>query len=336
MGIKRSFVSRIASLFHPAIWQALLGIDLVLPRYHLVSDEEPLHVRGLHIFRTTDQFEKDMRYFINNFTPVSLQDVIDHLEGKRRLTRRSFLPTFDDGFKESEEVIAETLSRLGIPAVFFINSSVIDNRDLLDDQKKCLIYHALVSSRNADAVAEVGRILCVPVADVSKVTAAVRQIDYSHRRTLDRLATLLDVDYVTYRNSIKPYLTVSSIRNMIKRGFEFGAHSDDHPRYSTLTIEEQLAHTKASVDYFEQHDLGRCRSFAFPYSDRSVSPLFFERIRDETALQITFGADGIQRHFAPYNLERFKMDYPYYNASDIMSREFALALIRNPKWQVDG
>jgi peptidoglycan/xylan/chitin deacetylase (PgdA/CDA1 family) len=326
-GLRRTLASRLCAMVPPGAWLKLLGVQLVLPRYHLVDEAEPIHVRGLHIFRSTRQFAADMDYFQLHFQPVSLQQVIDHLDGGRSLPRRCFLPSFDDGFREVHDVIAPALLARGIPAVFFLNTSVIDNADLLGEQKKCLLVHAAGSAASADTLAEAARLLSCP-GGAAGVQSAIRKVGYGNRQVLDQLGRVLDMDFAAYLASKRPYLSQTQVKKLAGQGFEFGAHSDDHPWYSELSVEAQLEHTKASLDYFAGHALCSCRSFAFPYSDRGVTSSFFERMFGETSVRASFGSDGLKRHFHPRNLERFKMDYPDYAAAEITSREFLLALLQ--------
>ncbi len=62
-------------------------------------------------------------------TFVSAQDVVDALDGRRPLPPRALLLTFDDGLAEQFEHGWPLLVRLGVPAVFFVNTApLVDGR----------------------------------------------------------------------------------------------------------------------------------------------------------------------------------------------------------------
>ena len=59
---------------------------------------------------------------------LSIDDIVDIVDGKRLLPDRSVVITFDDGLKEQYELAWPILQKKGIPAIFFANTRpIIDN-----------------------------------------------------------------------------------------------------------------------------------------------------------------------------------------------------------------
>src|SRR5262245_52972853 len=56
---------------------------------------------------------------------VSAEDLRDAISQARRIPQRAILVTFDDGLREQFDHAWPVLNRLGIPAVFFINTHPI-------------------------------------------------------------------------------------------------------------------------------------------------------------------------------------------------------------------
>jgi peptidoglycan/xylan/chitin deacetylase (PgdA/CDA1 family) len=307
-------------------------VQLIIPRYHVVGDQEPAHVSGLSIFRSIEQFKADMRFFLKFYTPVCLDDIISHIDGGRQLPRRCFIPTFDDGFREISDFTAPILASQGIPAVFFLNTSVLDNRALLCEQKKCLLLHALVHLGNSPARREATRVLTDAGVEEADLQSRIHSLAYPQRHVLDQLGPVLACDFNAYAASVQPYLTSAQIKHLIRNGFAIGAHSVDHPLYSKLTFKDQLIQTRESIGYIRNHLHYDCKAFAFPFMDSGVSSDFFKAIFADGGLKVSFGSDGIRGHFFPRNLERFKMEYSNLKASQILAREFALAILRKPSW----
>ena len=104
--LRKKWAPRIISWIPLDWWHRLLNVELVLPYYHVVSDQELPHVSYLYKFPSVQRFKTDMEFFLRFYTPVRLQEVISHLDGNGRLPKRCFLPTFDDGFSEIYDVIA--------------------------------------------------------------------------------------------------------------------------------------------------------------------------------------------------------------------------------------
>src|SRR5205823_7854400 len=100
---RKRLAPQIASLIPWQLWQRLLHLDLLLPYYHGASNTQLPHAGFL---RTVRQFESDLQFLLKRYIPVSLDQVIDHLEGVRRLPKRAFHLTFDDGFREIYDPVA--------------------------------------------------------------------------------------------------------------------------------------------------------------------------------------------------------------------------------------
>src|SRR5438067_10965432 len=118
--LKKAYYSA-CSLFPPSLIQRISPVKTLLPYHHLVSDKELLHIKHLYSYKNTNQFKKDIDYFLKYFKPATVDELMDKINNKRPLPAGRFLLTFDDGFKEVYEVIAPILSACKIPAIFFIN-----------------------------------------------------------------------------------------------------------------------------------------------------------------------------------------------------------------------
>lgn len=324
---KGQWFPRVCSWIPLTVWHQLVGVELLVPHWHVASDQDLPHISGTYRYRTLRQFAADLEFFLRYYIPVSLSDVIHHLDGVRQLPKRCFLPTFDDGFREIYEPVAPLLYRHGVSAVFFLIMSAIDNRELCYPQKKSLLLHALRLHGGPTTEREISQLLAR--AGIPGVSAAfqIRAIHYRHRHLLDDLAPLLQCDFSAYLRSVQPYLASPQVLDLMRRGFAVGAHSVDHPLYSELTLEEQLHQTRRSVAWLSQHFSYECQSFAFPYQDTGMSPDFFTLAFDAGSLKVSFGIGGLRPHFFRRNIPRFSMERTNLPASHIVSRQFGRALL---------
>jgi peptidoglycan/xylan/chitin deacetylase (PgdA/CDA1 family) len=330
--LKQVWIPRICSGIPLDFWHRLLNVELVIPFYHVVSDQELPHVSWLYKFRNVLQFKADMEFFLRFYTPVSLQDVISHLDGDGKLPKRCFLPTFDDGFCEIYDVIAPILYAQGIPAVFFLTTSFIDNRELCYSQKKSLLIRALDFQRSSYVKQKVTTILIKAGAKGVDLASQIRTISYHQKQILDELGAILDCDFAQYVASAQPYLISEQIKDLIRQGFAIGAHSIDHPLYSELSLEEQLIQTHGSLSWLSNRFQYECQAFAFPFDDKGVCPEFFQKAFADGHLRVSFGIHSLHRHFFQRNLERFQMEKNYNSAKQILAHEFCTYLWRKPPW----
>lgn len=326
--IKQLYGHKICALIPLDVWHRLLDVDLVIPHWHLVSDSNVPHVSGLYKFRNVRQFKADLEFFLQNYTPVSLQDIINHLYGGDKLPKRAFIPTFDDGFREVYDVIAPILHMQGIPAVFLLITAAIDNRELCYSQKKSLIIHTLDSLGDSHAKQKVVSVLNKSGVKGSDIVSRIRSIHYRQRQILDELGIVLECDFSSYVSSIQPYLTSEQIKNLIKMGFDIGAHSIDHPFYPELEMGDQLVQTWGSMEWLSTKFQYSCRSFAFPYDDAGISSEFFQKVFSEGNLRVTFGQGGLLHGPYPQNLPRMGMERTDLPAPQLLARRFLMDYFR--------
>jgi peptidoglycan/xylan/chitin deacetylase (PgdA/CDA1 family) len=325
--VKSRRIPQICSWVPLNLWHRLVRVELLVPHWHVASDEELPHISGLYQYRTLGQFTADLEFFLENYRPVSLEDVIDHLDGVRALPKRCFLPTFDDGFREVHDLLAPLLHRRGVPAAFFLITSVVDNRELCYPQKKSLLLHALSSQRASTAERELSRLLTRAGIPGSNLRDRIRSIYYRQRHLLDELAPFLGCDFSGYVRSVRPYLTSPQVQDLRRMGFALGAHSVDHPLYSELTVEEQVSQTERSLSWLSERFRCACQAFAFPYQDAGISPEFFSQAFESASLKVSFGIGGVRHRFFRRNLPRFSMERTDLPAGQILARQFGRALL---------
>ena len=330
--LKQHWAPKICSLVPLDLWHRLVSVEVLLPYYHVVSDQELAHVSGLYRFRTVRQFKADIEFFLRFYTPVTLQDIICHLDGTGRLPKRCFLPTFDDGFREVCDVVAPILRAQGSPAVFFLTTSVVDNRDLCWTAKKSLLIRALASLGDSPAKREGSQILTKAGVRGADMRSRIRGITYRQRHVLDELGPVLGCGFSAYVASAQPYLSSIQIVDLMRQGFAIGAHSSDHPRYSELSLEEQLVQTHGSVSWLSSRFQYECEAFAFPFSEAGVSPEFFQNAFAAGRLRVCFGNGRMGRHLFPRHLTRYTMEAPDLGASQLLAREFCLSFLRSRPW----
>ena len=106
--------------------------------FHDISDTESCFTKGLGVTVTRKQFEAALKFIAKHYTPVSLQDVIAEPDGKR-LPPRPVLLTFDDAYASVSEFAAPLCAELGVPAVFFVNGSCLNNQQLALENLVCYV-----------------------------------------------------------------------------------------------------------------------------------------------------------------------------------------------------
>lgn len=326
--LKNEVASWLCSLIPLDLWHRLVDVDILVPLWHVVSDQELAHISGLYTYRNERQFTADIDFLLKRYAPVCLNDVLLYLDGYGSLPPRPILFTFDDGFREVYDIIAPFLFRKGIPGVFFPITAAIDNHELCYPQKMSLVKKALPRLDTSPVSREISRRLTDAGINGRSLAVQLRGIGYRKRHLLDEVGSILGYNFQSYVAAVQPYLTSEQIRELLKKGFAFGAHSVDHPRYSELSLEEQLAQTRASVEFISSRYGYECNTLALPYSDRGISPVFFDRVFSADFLKATFGIDGITSCLNPRHLPRISIERTDLSAGRILARQFGRTLLR--------
>jgi peptidoglycan/xylan/chitin deacetylase (PgdA/CDA1 family) len=271
------------------------------------------------------EFQSDLETLLRGRRALSLSDFLAGIANDGEPPRRSFLLTFDDGFREMHDVVLPILRRQGVPAVFFLNSASFGNAALCHHQKIALLldHRARHAARFPEAAAR--RLLGGPTGPAADAGVALRALPWREQARVDALATLCGLDFAAYLRTQRPYLGDDEARALLAAGMDLGAHSIDHPRYADLTLEEQLRQTRASLTFVATRFAPRHLTFAFPHTDRGVSRQFFAALGPD-GLAATFGTSAPQREALPRHHQRFTMEKTDLPASALLARHHLRSL----------
>lgn len=313
-------------LFSASIWQKMFPVPLILPYYHIVSDQAVPHVKYLYRFRSVGDFVADIDFMLRHFVPIGLLDLIEHLKRGQPLPGRPFLLTFDDGFREMHDVVAPILHAKGVPATFFLTTAFLDNKALGHNEKSSLLIEHLIHAGDPEILAAIHATLDRAAIASGDLSARLLAVTYHERSILDEIAIIAGYDFVKYLDATKPYLTGDQVQSLLKDGFTVGAHSIDHPQYKTLSLEQQLHQTRGSICELKQRFSLDYAAFAFPYSEVGVSKVLFDAVFGSGELDVSFGTRGLLADELPFHLQRFTMEKTSRRAKSIISRQYARRL----------
>lgn len=278
-------------------------------------------MKNLYRVKSVKEFEQELDFFLKNYKPVDFHEFISMKNDKKN----RFLLTFDDGLREFYDIIAPILTRKGIPAICFLNSGFIDNKDLFFRYKASILIEKLKTSSFSPAKEkELKSLFQANRLKYGEHFQSLLSINYNNKEYLDKLATLLDVHFPEYLQQYKPYLETGQIKELLAQGFHFGAHSIDHPYYAGMSEMKQFTQTKQSLEEITAQFNLDYRLFSFPFSDSGVSKSFFEKIFDPAnpVADMTFGTAGLKKDSCIRNLQRIPVEKKNYTANEIIYAEY--------------
>jgi peptidoglycan/xylan/chitin deacetylase (PgdA/CDA1 family) len=304
-----------ASLIPFSFLKKLGSGDILLPYHHLVSDERRKHVQHLYPYKNKKQFVKDLDYLLRHFRAVHPEELILASQTGQKLSPDGFLLSFDDGLSEAYDVIAPTLLGKGISAFFFLNPAFLDNRELFYRSKLSLVLDALEFQKPGGAVLErISGLLGIRNGEKTEIKSAVLGIDYLNRKLADELGNCLDLSFDEYLKKTQPYLLTDQVKELIRKGFYFGAHSLDHPNYKLISLEEQLFQTRESCKYIRRSFGISYTAFSFPHEDAGVKQVFFDELQKKPSpsIDVLFGTQNQKREIHNRMFHRFNAERPEY------------------------
>ena len=324
-----NYTATVGSKIPHAMLTRLTGQRLIIPVYHLVSDQSLPHIKHVYHYRNVVDFKTDLEFFLKHYQPISLHNLMSHITGNKPLPKQSFLLTFDDGLREFADVVVPILRSEGVPAVCFVNNNFIDNQDLFFRYKVSLIIEKLESSKDITLFKIVDKL--VPLKGKTPLKGRLLNLNYGHTELINNIGKILGISFSNYLAEKRPYLSTSEIKHMMEQGFEFGAHSLDHPMYNLISLEEQLDQTLTSIEQLQKDFQVPHATFAFPFTDYGVSKTFFDRLQKDTSdLCITFGSAGLKYDSISTNLHRIPMEIPTLTAKEIIHSELLYFLLKAP------
>ncbi len=294
----------------------LLQRDIYVINYHSIKgiDVDP-YIKN-EVYRTQEEFEKDIVFYLKHFNIISAVDLIDIINNGRPIQKNSLILTFDDGLRVNLDIHIPILKRHNVPATFFLNSAFIDNKDLHFARKKNLILQKIHDDK-AD-------LLSAYLSDHKmyngEVSASIKAINYREKVHLEELAKMLKIDFKAYLLENAPYLSSEEIRCIIDEGFFIGAHSIDHPRYTELSLEEQVHQTVESLRFVTERFNLTYRLFAFPYEDTMLTKEFYSRIRPY--VDLTFGTKGFVDDSIDFSIQRSEVESTQLPAVEALKYRF--------------
>ena len=220
--------------------------------YHGVTDQPAsAYLDDLHVPATA--FRKQMAWLRRKYNPVSLDQVVASLHSGQPLPQRALLVTFDDAYRNNQQVAWPILREFGIPMTLFVPTDFVEHQ---------LSYWA----EDLDASITSTSALCVPWrGDVLWLRTPCERVE-SFKILTDELKTFTPEDrdraLAELRQQLgankyegvrrEPRMTWQELREFSKqRGVSIGSHTITHsilPGLPSEIIRFELEQSKRDLE----------------------------------------------------------------------------------------
>ncbi|MGI0107870.1 polysaccharide deacetylase family protein [Salinimicrobium sp. WS361] len=246
---------------------------LIVANYHYIREDFSApypSIFGLTPSKFKAQLEQLSRF--GNF--ISQQDLLYH--PKRAFEKNFFLITFDDGLKEQYELAKPMLEEMGIPYIFFINTSNFSD-------KKVSLVHKIHLLRSQVAPKELLQELEVNSLSEIEEKAAVKHYNYDSKEnallkyllnfklSLEQQKKFVDPLFAEVFEEEKVaeelYFTEEMLQELYKKGV-LGSHSHRHLPLGLISSAEVEKEMRNTQDFFLERFGQKAVSLSYPYGSR--------------------------------------------------------------------
>ncbi|HOS83487.1 MAG TPA: polysaccharide deacetylase family protein [Bacteroidales bacterium] len=324
MTIIKKIINKVGNNIPFSILHTISNEKLILPFYHAISNNAMPHIENLYSIKNEKAFIKDLDFLLKHYQPIDYIKFKEFKINDLQPIKPSFLLSFDDGLREFHDIIAPILIKKGIPAICFVNTDFIDNKNLFYRYKASLIINEI---RKNTEIREKLRFSKIYSKDIYQY---ILSISYKDKQELDDIAIDINLNFNDYLKSNSPYLTSNEIKSLINKGFHFGSHSIDHPEFQYLDLETQIIQTKESLNYLMNKFSLNYKIFSFPFTDFNVSIDYFNYIKKNEIFEFSFGTAGQKKDCIPFNIQRIPFENGNLSAENILKIELLYYLIKMP------
>lgn len=267
---------------------------------------------------TPEQFDRHLDLLERHFNVISIDDLVNALDGAD-LPPNPALITFDDGYRSCLEVAAPALIDHGMTAVFFIPTTIVEERTLFWWERIAWLLTRARRRGVTRLALEYPQARALDPADPGALGALVKVVKNTRGLDLDRFLDELTLACgVDWSRDLERELTDGllmtwdEIRTLDAAGMDIESHSRRHRVLQTLEphqLQDELAGARADI---EKH-VGRApQAIAYPVG----RPIAGDRaIRDQVlragyrlGFTNTSGATWLHRGVDPLDLDRLAMD----------------------------
>jgi len=205
---------------------------------HRVAEDEEGYLQGL----PPQCLDQQLEYLTRHYQPMTLSELLGCYEQVRPVPSRSFVLTFDDGFRDNLTAAAPVLKRWGVTATVFAVTGCLTTGELPWSQRLGFIVQRtaqpeLTFTFPAASPAPQRFALSTPAARRRAYVALKNPLKALPRAdrdgVIEGLARDLEVDPPNDR-----MLSWADLRALIAEGWEVGAHTCSHPWLACIPYTE--------------------------------------------------------------------------------------------------
>lgn len=246
---------------------------LIVSNYHYIRED--FTAKHPSIFGLTpQQFRSQLEELAKAGRFISQEELLKFRN--REFDKNFILITFDDGLKEQYQLAKPIMDEMGIPFIFFINTSNFRERTVSLVHKIHLVRSRLSSE---DILQELQSISCPGLTNKEKALAnahynyddeqtALLKYLLNFKRSVSQQQELIDplFDQLFEEQKVASELYFDEeMLQELNKGNSLGSHSHNHLPLGKLSPEELEQELKHTQQFFQEKFGRRADSISYPY-----------------------------------------------------------------------
>ncbi|MDL1888057.1 hypothetical protein FBQ96_00475 [Nitrospirales bacterium NOB] len=260
---------------------------------------------GMYVHDTV--FAQHMSFLKNNFTVVSLQDLLDMWKREVWNDRQRYcVITFDDGWLDNYHHAYPILKKLNIPATIFLPTDYVGSREWFWPDQVAYICRALSGRRNSERAYErFSSVLArhggqkVGIASdewTRPGEVADRVIEWCKRLPIESVRELVaalvaELDVMLPEGRV--IVNWDEVREMSAGGLSFGSHSCSHRIMTTISPDLVWEEVARSRQVLLEQRINYVSAFCYP--NGNSDPTIQDQVQTcgyEAAVGVQMGVEG--------------------------------------------
>jgi peptidoglycan/xylan/chitin deacetylase (PgdA/CDA1 family) len=279
------------------------------------------------IVHSTSGFARQMELVARRFHPVSLGEIVSFLRGDAKLKRRPVAVTFDDGFLDNVREAAPILRRCGVPAAFYLVTSVIGGGEV---PWYCRVRHAFLTASarvwtHSDLTWDLTNPASRDAALQAAYDAGAALAGESQRSAVDRIERELAAECSGPPQRLM--MDWTEARALLDAGHTVGSHTVTHPNLAHVFPEESLrSELVDSKRQIESHLNAPVAHFSYPHP--ALVPQWNQRTLEASRLAgyttaVTTTRGAVRAGADPLALTRISAPHDHHELLWSMERAFS-------------
>ncbi len=262
---------------------------IVILTYHSVVARIP---ENNHRFEyrncvTEAQFEEQIRFMLDKYHPVTIQDVVD---GNYRADWCGFLISFDDGFRNNLKRAVPILEKYGLQGCFCVSTGLVGREEMIWPER--ITYLLMGSSaKEIELDLDTPQVFSLLSAqDREQASWKIRRyLKAATKEKIDQVLAQLE-NRITDIIELSPeemeeryaFMTWKEVAEMSRRGQAIASHTHNHEVLSTLHEEQSQKELHQSRELLTKHSASDCVYFSYPNGAvGDFNELHKQQLRDE-------------------------------------------------------